>query len=113
MQSRNRFFEDAAKLAGSAAGTVAGVRREFEALARQQMERMLSSLDLVTRDEFDAVKEIAVTARREQEKLAKQVAALEKQLAAKAPARAAKKASGKAKKAARKKAAKRKSAPKA
>jgi len=77
MQTRNRLFDDAARLAGGAVGTLAGVRREIESLVRQQMERVLASLDLVTRDEFEAVREMAVKARTEQEALAARVAALE------------------------------------
>ena len=65
MQSDNRFFDDAAKLAGGAIGTLAGLRREVEALARQQVERLLARMDLVTRDEFEAVKEMAAKARAE------------------------------------------------
>ncbi len=102
MQSRNKFFDDAAKVAGSAAGAFAGIRREMETLARQQLERMLASMDLVTRDEFDAVREMAVTARAEQETLLARIADLEKKLekSAKAPAKTgktgARKTSGKA-----------------
>ena len=77
MQSRNRLFDDAARLAGGAVGTLAGAKREIEALVRQQLERMLSSLDLVTRDEFEAVKEMAVKARSELETLAARLTALE------------------------------------
>jgi len=77
MQTRNRIFDDAAKLAGGAVGTLEGVRREVETLVRQQVERMLSKFDLVTRDEFDAVKELAARARAEQEELAKRLERLE------------------------------------
>lgn len=77
MQSDNRFFDDAAKLAGGAIGTLAGLRREVEALARQQVERLLARMDLVTRDEFEAVKEMASKARAEQEDLSVRLAALE------------------------------------
>lgn len=78
MQTRKRIFDDAARMAGGAVGTLAGIRREVEALVRQQLERLLGSLDLVSRDEFDAVKEMAANARAEQEALARRVAALEK-----------------------------------
>jgi hypothetical protein len=88
MQTRNRILDDAARLAGGAVGTLAGAKREIEALVRQQLERMLSSLDLVTRDEFDAVKEMAAKARSEQESLAKRIATLEKKLAATKPSAA-------------------------
>ena len=82
MQSDNRFFDDAAKLAGGAIGTLAGLRREVEALARQQVERLLARMDLVTRDEFEAVKEMATRARGENEALEKRVNELEARLAA-------------------------------
>lgn len=77
MQTRNRIFDDAAKLAGGAIGTLEGVRREIEGLVRQQVERILSRFDLVTRDEFDAVKEMAARARAEQEELAQRLETLE------------------------------------
>ena len=77
MQSDNRFFDDAAKLAGGAIGTLAGLRREVETLARQQVERLLARMDLVTRDEFEAVREMAAKARAEQEDLTVRLAALE------------------------------------
>jgi BMFP domain-containing protein YqiC len=84
------MFDDAARMAGGALGTLASLRREVEAQARQQFERLLAGLDLVTRDEFDAVKEMAAKARAEQEALEKRLAALEKAAKpakAKAPAR--------------------------
>ena len=81
MQTRNRLFDDAARIAGGAVGTLAGAKREIEALVRQQLERMLSSLDLVTRDEFDAVKEMAAKARSEQEAMAERLAMVESLLA--------------------------------
>jgi len=85
MQTRNRLLDDAARIAGGAVGTLAGAKREIEALVRQQLERMLTSLDLVTRDEFDAVREMAAKARSEQEELKERLAALEKTLAKKSP----------------------------
>jgi BMFP domain-containing protein YqiC len=85
MQTRNRLFDDAARIAGGAVGTLAGAKREIEALVRQQLERMLASLDLVTRDEFDAVKEMAAKARSEQEALIDRLAALEKNVVGKRP----------------------------
>jgi BMFP domain-containing protein YqiC len=85
MQTRNRLLDDAARIAGGAVGTLAGAKREIEALVRQQLERMLASLDLITRDEFDAVKEMAKKAREEQAVLADRLAALEKKTAAKKP----------------------------
>ena len=55
MQTKNRFFSDVTKLAGGALGTLDSIRREVEEMVRHQLERMLSKLDLVTRDEFDAI----------------------------------------------------------
>jgi BMFP domain-containing protein YqiC len=72
------MFDDAARVANGALGTLAGLRREAEAQARQQFERLLAGLDLVTRDEFEAVKAMAAKARAEQEALAKRLDALEK-----------------------------------
>ena len=85
MQTRNRLLDDAARIAGGAVGTLAGAKREIEALVRQQLERMLTSFDLVTRDEFDAVKEMAAKARSEQEARTDRLAALEKKVAGKRP----------------------------
>ena len=83
MDSRNRVFDDAARVAGGAMGALAGVRRELETLVRHQIDRILSNMDVVSRDEFEAVREMAATARREQERLEERVAALEAALAGK------------------------------
>lgn len=77
MQSRNKLLDDLARVASGAAGTVAGIRDEVETVVRQRIEAVLSELNLVTRDEFDAVKAMASKARAEQEKLEKRVAELE------------------------------------
>ncbi len=82
MQTRNRLFDDAAKLAGGALGTLDGIRREVEALVRHQIERLLNNMDLVPRDEFDAVKAMAAKAREEQDVMAARLSALEAALAA-------------------------------
>jgi hypothetical protein len=78
MATRNRMLDDAARLAGGALGTLASLRREAEAQARQQFERLLAGLDLVTRDEFEAVKAMAAKAREENEALSARLDALEK-----------------------------------
>ena len=83
MQSKNRIFDDAARLAAGALGTLAGVRREVEALVRQQFERFLDGMELVTREEFEAVKAMAAKARGEQERLEARVDELAARLAAK------------------------------
>ena len=77
MQVDNRFLDDLARVANGAAGALSGVREEVEALVRQRAERFLADMDLVTRDEFEAVKAGAAKARREQEALEARVAALE------------------------------------
>ncbi|EKE74820.1 accessory factor UbiK family protein [Oceanibaculum indicum] len=80
MTAQNRLFEDMAKLASGALGAAAGIRGEMEALFRQQMERVLHEMDLVTRDEFEVVRLMAEKARAENEALSQRVAALEAQL---------------------------------
>ena len=79
MQTKNRFFSDVTKLAGGALGTLDSIRREVEEMVRHQLERMLSKLDLVTRDEFETIKEMAVKARQEQEKIDSRLAKFESQ----------------------------------
>lgn len=90
MQTNNRFFDDAARVAGGALGTLAGLRREFESTIRHQLERLMANMELVSRDEFETVRAMAEKARSEQEELAARVAALEAALAAgeKKPAKA-------------------------
>jgi hypothetical protein len=82
MQTSNRFFDDLARVASGAASTLTGIRQELDAMVRQRFERWISDMDLVTRDEFEAVKAMAANARAEQEMLAQRVAALEEKLAA-------------------------------
>ena len=86
MQSQNRFFDDLARVASGALGTLSGVRSEVETRLREQLERLLAGMDLVTREEFEAVKEMAANARREQELLKERLAALEASLAPAPPA---------------------------
>jgi BMFP domain-containing protein YqiC len=82
MQSQNRFFDDLARVAAGAMGTLSGVKSEVESRLREQFERVLAGMDLVTRDEFEAVKTMAAKARAEQEDVAKRLAELEGLLAA-------------------------------
>jgi BMFP domain-containing protein YqiC len=79
MQTNNRLLDDLARVAGSAMGAAGGVKGEFETLIRRQFEKILGGMDMVSRDEFDAVKEIA-KARAEQEALSLRVEQLEKAL---------------------------------
>lgn len=81
MQTQNRLLDDLARVASGAIGVAAGMRGEIEARLREQFEKILSQMDLVSREEFDAVKAMAAKARAEQEDLAKRVAALEARLA--------------------------------
>ncbi len=77
MQSQNRFFDDMARVAGGAATALSGVREEIEVRLRGQLERILAGMDLVSREEFEAVKAMAAKARTEQEDLLRRVAELE------------------------------------
>ena len=90
MATPNRFFEDAARVAGGAIGTLSGVKRELDNLVRHQLDRLLAGMDFVTREEFDAVKEMAANARKENDRLEARIAALE---VAKVKPRSVKKAS--------------------
>jgi BMFP domain-containing protein YqiC len=81
MQSQNRFFDDLARVAAGAMVTLSGVKSEVESRVREQFERVLAGMDLITREEFEAVKAMAAKARAEQEDMAKRVAALEGLLA--------------------------------
>ncbi len=83
MQVDNRLLDDLARVASGAFGALSGVRGEVEARLKHQFERILSEMDLVPREEFDAVKAMAAKARQEQEALEKRVAALESALSAK------------------------------
>ena len=79
-QTTNRFFDEVARLMNDAAGVAQGVRREFDTLFRTQAERILRDLDVVKREEFEAVKDMARLAREENEALKARIAALEAKL---------------------------------
>jgi BMFP domain-containing protein YqiC len=85
VQTTNRFFDEVARLMNDAAGVAQGVRREFETLFRNQAERFLRDLDVVKREEFEAVKEMARIAREDGEALRARVAALEARLSQMTP----------------------------
>jgi BMFP domain-containing protein YqiC len=76
-QTNSRLFDDFSRLMTDAAGLADGAKREAQTFARSQMERMMAGMNVVTREEFEAVKEMAARARDENEKLAARVAALE------------------------------------
>jgi BMFP domain-containing protein YqiC len=81
-QTTGRLYDEFAKLMNDAAGVAQGVRREFDTVLRSQAERILRDMDLVHREEFEAVKEMARLAREENEALKGRIAALEAKLAA-------------------------------
>lgn len=81
MQTDNRLFDDISRVATGALGAFAGLSREIEALVRQRVERFIGGLDLVSRDEFEAVKAMAERARAENEALSARLAVLEAALA--------------------------------
>jgi BMFP domain-containing protein YqiC len=80
-QTNNRFLDELSKLLTDAAGAAQGMRREVETLMKTQGERILREMDVVQREEFEAVKEMATKARDENEELKTRIAALEAALA--------------------------------
>ena len=76
-QTSGRLFDDLSRLITDAAGLAEGARREVETIVRAQFERLLAGMDVVTREEFEAVKEMAAKARNDNEALAARLAALE------------------------------------
>jgi BMFP domain-containing protein YqiC len=80
-QTRSRFFDDLSRLMTDAAGLADGARREAQTLARSQLERVIAGMDVVGREEFEAVREMAALARDENDKLKARIAALEEKLA--------------------------------
>lgn len=82
MQTTGKLFDDLARVAGGAAGALHGIRDEVEGLVKARLERVLADMDLVTREEFEATKAVAIKAREEQEKLAQELAALKAETAA-------------------------------
>jgi BMFP domain-containing protein YqiC len=81
MQTENRLLDDLARMANGALNTLSGLREEIESRVRERVERMLADMDMVPREEFEAVKAMAQKARTEQEDLAAKVGALERRLA--------------------------------
>ena len=76
-QTRGQIFDDISRIMSDAAGLADSARREVETLARAQIERILSSMNVVSREEFEAVREMAIRARDENERLVARIAALE------------------------------------
>jgi BMFP domain-containing protein YqiC len=94
MQSENRLFDDFVKVMNGAAGTLAGMTREAEGAFRERMRDWVGGLDMVSRDEFEAVKAIAVAAREENQALKTRIDALEAARSATKPSRKAAGGSG-------------------
>lgn len=78
MQTQNALFDEIAKLMTEAAGAADGVRREAETVMRSRLQRLLADMDVVTREEFEAVRDMARAAREENEALKARIEALEK-----------------------------------
>jgi BMFP domain-containing protein YqiC len=78
MQTQNALFDEIAKLMTEAAGAADGVRREAETVMRSRLQRLLADMDVVTRGEFESVRDMARAAREENEALTARIEALEK-----------------------------------
>lgn len=87
MQTTNRLFDDLARVAGGALGAVSGLREEVELLVRGRIERVLADMELVPRDEFEAVKAMAAEARAENGRLGARLAELEEKVSPKGAAK--------------------------
>lgn len=77
MQSQNRFFDDLVKMMNGVAGTMAGVGREAEGSMREKMREWVGGMDFISRDEFEAVKAMAIAARDENDALKSRIEVLE------------------------------------
>ncbi len=80
MQQRSKFLDDLSQLMTNAAGVAQGARSEAETAMRGVIDRFLADRNLVTREEFDAVREMAIKAREENDRLAERIAELEARL---------------------------------
>jgi BMFP domain-containing protein YqiC len=81
MQTENRLLDDLARMANGALNTLSGLREEIESRVRERVERMLADMDMVPREEFEAVRAMAQKARSEQEEMAARLAELERRMA--------------------------------
>jgi BMFP domain-containing protein YqiC len=78
MQNDNPFLDGLARLFTDAAGAAQGAKAEFESFLKQRLEKLIADMDLVRRDEFEAVKAMAAKAREENESLARRLEELER-----------------------------------
>jgi len=109
MQTENKFFDDLTRMMSGAMSAAGGVREEAEARMRHHFEALFARMDLVRREEFNVVRDMAALARQENERLAARVVALEGALLGKTAGKSGAKTT--AKKAAPRKAAAKKAAP--
>jgi BMFP domain-containing protein YqiC len=79
-QTSNRFFDEMARLVNDATGAAQGVKREFDTMMKHQAEKFLNDMDVVKREEFEAVKEMARIAREENDALKARIEAIEAKL---------------------------------
>jgi BMFP domain-containing protein YqiC len=86
MQTENRLFDDFVRMMNGAAGTFAGMTREAQASFKERVKEWVGGMDFVTRDEFEAVKAMAIAARDENDALLARIAALEAAAAPSSPA---------------------------
>jgi len=80
-QTTSRIFDDLAKLMTDAAGAAQGLKREVDGIVRSQAERLVADMDLVKREDFEALREMVILAREENERLAQRIAELERRAA--------------------------------
>ena len=80
MQTRSRFFDDVSRVAGGAFSVFSGLRHEVDILVRSQIDRIVANMDLVSRDEFEAVKAVAAAARTKADVLEDKITELEERL---------------------------------
>lgn len=84
-QTSNRFFDEMARLVNDATGAAQGVKREFDTVIKHQAEKFLNDMDVVKREEFEVVKEMARIAREENDALRARIEALEARLGGNPP----------------------------
>lgn len=87
MQTQNPFLDGLAKIMTDAAGAAQGVRAEIDTFVKQRLEKLVADMDLVPRDEFEAVKAMAAKARKDNERLEARIAVLERRGRAASPKR--------------------------
>jgi BMFP domain-containing protein YqiC len=80
-QTTSRFFDEIAKVMTDAAGAAQGLKREVDTVVKTQAERLIGDMDLVKREEFEALREMVILAREENERLSAKITELEAKLA--------------------------------